>query len=58
MCGLETRNNSPTAWNFDVERVDVMFGHNVEYTGSMSRLPILVLQWSATGAAVYHSTCD
>ncbi len=33
-------------WNFDVERVDVILGHNVEYTGSMSRMPILVLQSS------------
>ncbi len=30
-------------WNFDVERVDVILAHNVEHTGSMSRLPILVL---------------
>ncbi len=33
-------------WNFDVERVDVILGHNVEYTGSTSRLPILVLECS------------
>ncbi len=33
-------------WNFDVERVDVILGHNVQYTGSMSRLPILVLECS------------
>ncbi len=26
-------------WNFDVERVDVILGHNFEYTGSVSRLP-------------------
>ncbi len=32
--------------NFDVKRVDVIFGHNVQYTGSMSRLPILVLECS------------
>ncbi len=32
--------------NFDVERGDVILGHNVEYTGSMSRLPILVLECS------------
>ncbi len=30
-------------WNFDGECVDMILGHNVEYTGSMSRLPILVL---------------
>ncbi len=28
---------------------DVMLGHNVEYTGSMSRLPILVLECSKGG---------
>ena len=33
-------------WNFDVKRVVVILGHNVEYTGSMSRLPILVLECS------------
>ncbi len=33
-------------WNFGVESVDVILGHNVEYTGSMSRLPILVLECS------------
>ncbi len=33
-------------WNSDVEHVDVMLGHNVEYTGSMSRLSILVLECS------------
>ncbi len=33
-------------WNFDVECVDVILGHHVEYTGSMSTLPILVLQCS------------
>ena len=32
--------------DFDVERVDVRLGHIVECTGSMSRLPILVLQCS------------
>ena len=26
-----------------MQRVDVILGHNVKYTGSMSRLPILVL---------------
>ena len=31
-------------WHFDAERVDVIFGHNVEYRGSKSRLPILVLE--------------
>ncbi len=25
-----------------MERVDVILGHNVEYTGPMSRLPVLV----------------
>ena len=29
-----------------MERVDVILGLNVEYTGSMSRLPILVLECS------------
>ncbi len=29
-----------------MERVAVILGHNVEYTGSMSRLPILVLECS------------
>ena len=33
-------------WDFGVEHVDVILGHNVEYTCSMSRLPILVLQCS------------
>ncbi len=33
-------------WNFDVERVDLILGHNVEYTGPMSRLPILVPECS------------
>ncbi len=27
-----------------MERVDVILGHNVEYTGSTSRVPILVLE--------------
>ncbi len=36
-------------WNFDVEQVDVRLGHNIEYTGSMSRLPILVLECSKGG---------
>ncbi len=36
-------------WNFDVDRVDVILGHDVEYTGSMSRLPILVLECSKEG---------
>ena len=36
-------------WNFDVERVSVILGHNVEYTGSTSRLPILVLECSNGG---------
>ncbi len=29
-----------------MERVDVILGHNVDYRGSMLRLPILVLKWS------------
>ena len=33
-------------WNFDVERVVVILGHNVDYTGSMSRMSILVLEGS------------
>ncbi len=33
-------------WNFDVEHVDVILGHNVQYAGSISRLPILVLECS------------
>ncbi len=32
-----------------MERVDVILGHNVQYTGSMSRLPILVLECSKEG---------
>ncbi len=30
-------------WNFDMEHIDVMFGHDVENKGSMLRLPMLVL---------------
>ncbi len=33
-------------WNVEVEHVDVRLGHHVEYTGSMSRLPILVPECS------------
>ncbi len=29
-----------------MERVDVILGHNVEYTGSMLRLPVMVLECS------------
>ncbi len=36
-------------WNFDVERVAVILGHNVQYTGSMLRLPILELECSKEG---------
>ncbi len=36
-------------WNFDVEHVDVILGHNVEYNGWMSRLPMLVLECSKGG---------
>ncbi len=32
-----------------MERVDVILGHNVQYTGPMSRLPILVLECSKEG---------
>ncbi len=32
--------------NIDMELVDLILGHNLEYTGSMSRLPILVLECS------------
>ncbi len=32
-----------------MEHVGVILGHNVEYTGSMSRLPILVLECSNRG---------
>ncbi len=32
-----------------MEHVDAILGHNVEYTGSMSRLPILVLECSKGG---------
>ncbi len=32
-----------------MEHVDVILGHNVEYTGSMSRLSILVLECSKGG---------
>ncbi len=45
----ETLYWSMLRWNFDVEHVDVILGHNVEYTGSMSRLPILVLECSKGG---------
>ncbi len=30
-------------WDFDVEHIDTIRGHNLEYRGSMPRLPILVL---------------
>ncbi len=33
-------------WNFDMDCVDMILGHNVEYTGSVSRLPIWGLEWS------------
>ncbi len=45
----ETLSWSMLKWKFDVERVGVTLGHNVEYTGSMSRLPILVLECSKGG---------
>ncbi len=32
-----------------MERVDVILGHNVQYIGSVSRLPILVLECSEGG---------
>ncbi len=32
-----------------MERADVILGHNVEYTGSMPRLPILALECSKGG---------
>ena len=32
-----------------MERVDMFLGHNVEYTESMSRLPILALECSKGG---------
>ncbi len=37
---------SETYSYFDVERVDVVLGHNVECRGPTSRLPILVLECS------------
>ena len=33
-------------WTFDVERVDVILRHNLEYIVSMSRLPILAPECS------------
>ncbi len=36
-------------WKFDVEHVGVILGHNVEFTGSTSRLPNLVLECSKGG---------
>ncbi len=29
-------------WNFEVELVDLILGHNVKYRGPMSRMPNLV----------------
>ena len=43
--------------NLDVERVDVILGHNVEYTGSMSRLPILELEGSK-GSHLERGPCQ
>ena len=33
-------------WNFDVEHVDMILRHNVEYRASLSGLPILLLECS------------
>ena len=34
------------SWNFEVEHIDMIHGHNIGYGGSMSGMPILVLQCS------------
>ena len=44
-------------WDFDVERVEVILGHNVVYTGLMSRLPILVLECSKGDHLVCVCVC-
>ncbi len=36
-------------WNFDVEHVDMILRHNVEYRASLSGLPILMSQCSKGG---------
>ena len=40
-----------------MECVDVILGHNVEYTGSMLRLPILVLECSK-GSHLERGPCQ
>ncbi len=36
-------------WNFEVEHVDIILGHNVEYRGSLLWLP------RSSGAMRYHA---
>ncbi len=36
-------------WDFDVEHVAMILGHNVEYRASLSGLPILMSQCSKGG---------
>ncbi len=48
----ETLYWSMLKWNFDVGHVDMMLGHNVEYTGSISRpskFHLNMLQYSVSG---------
>ncbi len=40
-----------------MEQVDVTLGHNVQYTGSMSRLPILVPECSK-GSHLERRACQ
>ncbi len=44
-------------WNFDVERIDLVLGHNVEYTGPVLRLPVLVLECSK-GSHLVRGPCQ
>ncbi len=34
------------SWNFEVEDIDMILGHYIEYRGSMSQMPIWVLECS------------
>ncbi len=53
----ETLYWSMLEWKFDVERVDLILGNNVEYIGSMSRLPILALECSK-GSHLEREPCQ
>ena len=33
-------------WNYDVEHIDMILGHNVQYKGLLLGLPMLVLEFS------------